>query len=141
MFGLTEPGRADGTVVTDVHFRGKTLKAVTFTFKGGKLVDMKPAKPSADFDTFKAAYDAGTPGKDALSIVDFGINPDVKHPKGKVLRSYVVDGTVTVIFGADQWAGGTNGSSWGYSLFLTDATVTVDGKTLVDNGALKLDAK
>ena len=140
-YGLTDAGSADGKIVSDVIFRGTMIKGVSFTVKAGKLVDVAPAKPTQEFDAWKALYDAAPAGKESFSIVDFGINEDVKMPKGKLIQTFVADGAVSLFFGGDVWAGGANNVQWGQTLFLMDATVTVDGKALVDNGALKLDAK
>ncbi|MBI1944191.1 MAG: aminopeptidase [Deltaproteobacteria bacterium] len=140
-YGLVEPASAEGKIVADVPYHGRWIKGVTFTVKAGKLSEIAPAKPSKEFDAWKAVYDAAPAGKEAFSIVDFGINEDVKPPKGKLVPAFVPDGSVTLLFGGDLWAGGTNNTQWGEALFLSDATVTVDGKVLVDNGALKLEAK
>ena len=83
----------------------------------------------------KPHYDLAGPGKNELSIVDFGCNPAVKNA-GK-MESFVAAGTVTLLFGNNTWAGGTNKEPFALSLFLPGTTVTLDGKPLIENGVLK----
>ena len=45
---------------------------------------------------------------------------------------------MTVGAGNDSWAGGDNTVPWSSTLFLPGSTVTLDGKTIVDGGSLKL---
>ncbi len=114
----------------------RTGKVVKVTVKAGRAVGFS-APPSTAFDTFKARFAAAVGAKDAQSIVDFGLNPDVKAPKGKVLYSFTPEGAVTLVVGNDVWAGGNNTTPFEQAFFLPDATVTVDGKAVVENGVLK----
>jgi leucyl aminopeptidase (aminopeptidase T) len=137
VYGLVDPASAEGKVVEPIHtYQGEEVKDLTLTIKAGKVTELT-AKPSKAFERFKQAWDAGGPGKDSLSILDFGVNPDVKAPKGKVLRSYVPAGAVTFFLGNDVWAGGTNDATLGIPVFLPGATVLVDGKPLVERGELR----
>jgi leucyl aminopeptidase (aminopeptidase T) len=141
VYGLVDPATAEGKVVVPRYpFQGDEVKDLTVTVKAGKVTEIT-AKPSKAFDRLKALYDAAGPGKDALSILDFGVNADVKAPKGKQLLSFVPAGAVTLVVGGDIWAGGTNGVTFASALFLPDATVTVDGKPVVEKGELKVAAK
>ena len=47
------------------------------------------------------------------------------------------EGMVTIQIGNNAWAGGTNNSGVGISTFLSTATVTEDGKVIIENGKLK----
>jgi hypothetical protein len=40
--------------------------------------------------------------------------------------------------GNNVWAGGDNKISYGYFVSLTGATITLDGKPVVENGQLKI---
>lgn len=142
VYGLIDAASAEGTIVLPRHMTGQgmDINGLTLTIKAGKVTEMT-AKPSKAFDRFKALYDAAGAGKDMLSILDFGVNADVKAPKGKQLLSFVPAGAVTLVVGGDVWAGGTNAATFGTALFLPDATVTVDGKPLVEKGVLKVEAK
>jgi len=45
---------------------------------------------------------------------------------------------VTVGTGNNAWAGGDNKVPYGMTNYLPGSTVTLDGKTVVENGVLKL---
>jgi hypothetical protein len=84
----------------------------------------------------KALYEASNEGKDLFSIIDVGINPGVKLPATGHLDAYMAAGMVSVNIGSDDWAGGTNHSSFGWTFFLPGSTLTVDGTPVVEKGRL-----
>jgi leucyl aminopeptidase (aminopeptidase T) len=131
-------GSAEGKVVqTHTFFRGKPIDNLTLTVSGGKVTAMTGS--GAGWADYKASYDASTdPRKDAFGFIDLGINPNVKLPANATIGSWVPAGAVTVGAGNNSWAGGDNTVPWSSVLFLPGSTVTLDGKTIVDNGALKL---
>jgi leucyl aminopeptidase (aminopeptidase T) len=129
-------GTAEGKVVIDrSFFQGKEITGITLTFKAGKLTDMTA---KSGLEPLKALYDAATGDKDAFGLVDIGINESLKIPKDSKLLSWIPAGMVTIVFGNNTWAGGTNVSSFDWSGFLPGSTLKVDGKPLVENGALRL---
>jgi hypothetical protein len=83
----------------------------------------------------KAEYDGAGAGKNEVGVVDFGCNASVKS--GGKLESWVSAGTVTVLLGGNVWAGGNNKEPFGLPLQISGATVTIDGKSVIENGALK----
>ncbi len=89
-------------------------------------------------EPLKALYDASGEGKDAFGIIDLGINPNVKIVPGSRMEAWMPAGMVTVQMGGNQWAGGESNSTFGLASFLTGATLKVDGKTIVEAGALKM---
>ena len=130
-------GTAEGKIVRPKDiFEGKEVTNLTLTFAGGKLTSMMGSGPG--FDALKAQYDASGGGKDLVAFVDFGINPNVKLPATATVGTWVPAGTVTVGMGNNVWAGGDNKTSYGYALSLTGATVTLDGRPVVENGQLKI---
>ena len=131
------PATAAGKIVeTQTFFRGKEVNNLTLTFVAGKLTEMTGSGPG--FADLKASYDAGGEGKDLFGFVDFGINPNLKiWPMSKV-GNWVQSGMVTVGIGNNTWAGGDNKVSYGLTNYLPGSTVTVDGKTVVESGVLKL---
>ena len=138
VYGLLDPAATEGKIVVPrLPFQGEEVKDLTVTVKAGKITEFT-AKPSKAFDRLKALYDAAAPGKESLSILDFGVNADVKAPKGKTLQSFVPAGTISFYIGGDVWAGGSNGATYGAVLFLTDATVIADGKPVIEKGELKV---
>ena len=131
-------GTANGKLVNSKAFyRGKPIDNLTMEFKDGKMVSMTGT--GAGFADMKAEYDAvGDARKDEFSFVDFGINPNIKLPANATIGTWVPAGTVTVGTGVNTWAGGNNDVPYGQVVSLPGATVTLDGKPIVEGGTLKL---
>lgn len=126
-------GSAEGKVVDDrFTFDGKELTGLTADIKAGKATSVNA---KTGWDAIKAVWDAAGPGKSEVGVIDFGCNPSVKST-GKV-ETWVSAGTVTVLLGGNIWAGGNNKEPFGVPMNLPGATVTVDGKAVIENGALK----
>ncbi len=129
------PGTAEGTLVIDRQLYGNSeIRGLTMKFAAGKLTSMT-AKD--DFSALKAEYDAAPAGRDVFALVDLGLNPNVKVPPGSRLLSYLPAGTTMIQIGGNGWAGGENNIFYNLQSFLSDATIKVDGKVLVENGVLK----
>jgi len=131
------PGTAEGKVVVSRDFyNGKEVTDLTLTFVAGKLTSITGSGPG--FDKLKADYDAQGPGKELFGFVDFGINPNFSVPAASKLGNWIQSGMVTVGVGSNAWAGGDNKISSEIVNFLPGSTVTLDGKTVVESGTLKL---
>jgi leucyl aminopeptidase (aminopeptidase T) len=127
---------AEGKVVIDrLFFEGQEVTGVTITFKAGKATELT-AKASGE--RMLAMYKAAGAGKERFSVIDVGINPNVRIPEKSKLLAYMAAGMVSVWTGNDTWAGGDNNASFGVGGFLPGCTLKVDGKVVVDKGALKL---
>ena len=128
------PGTGDGTVVADqFFFQGKPIEGLRLVFKGGKLTSMT-AKDG--LEPLQATYDAAGPGRDALGVIDIGINPGIKSPERSPVHVWGKAGTVTVMVGNNTWAGGDNEVSFAIPAYSPGSTLTVDGKPLVLEGKL-----
>ncbi|MFS8063319.1 MAG: aminopeptidase [Luteimonas sp.] len=132
------PGSAEGKVVDSrSYYRGKQVDNLTLTIAGGKVTAMTGSGPG--YAGLKAEYDAvSDPRKDLFGYIDLGINPNVKLAANSSVGTWVPAGTVTVGTGVNTWAGGDNSVPYGTTVFLPGSTVTLDDKTIVDNGVLKL---
>jgi hypothetical protein len=75
-------------------------------------------------------------GKDAFSFVDFGMNPGVTYVAGTKMSVFMAAGMVSLGLGGDIGLGGTNGSSFNFAGTIANATVTIDGKTIIEHGGL-----
>src|SRR5947209_2249330 len=130
-------GSAEGKVVHTLdYYNGKEVDNLTLTIAGGKVTAMTGTGPG--FDQLKADYDAAGEGKDVLSFVDLGINPNVKLPASSKLGNWVPAGSITVGVGNNQWAGGDDKSPYEYVIFLPGLTVTLDDKTIIERGHMKI---
>ena len=132
------PGSGEGKLVqTRGYFRGKQIDNLTLTFSGGQLTEMTGSGPG--FADFKAEYDAvDDERKAALAFLDFGINPNISLPANASVGTWVPAGSVTLGTGANVWAGGDNSVPYSLVVHLPGSTVTLDGKPVVEQGALKL---
>jgi aminopeptidase len=128
---------AQGKVVIDrLFYDGKLIEGLTLTFKAGKVTSMT-AKSGGE--RLQAAYKAAAgPGKDRFSIIDFGINPNVRVPQGSGLLAWMPAGMITIGIGNDTWAGGDNNAAFGLAGFMPRSTVKLDNRIIVENGSLKL---
>ena len=134
------PGTAEGKIsVARVPFEESVLEGLTLTFKAGKLVS-HTAKPGAAYERWKKLYASATGRKDEFGYVDLGLNPNVKSPTGKPLANWVPAGMVSIGTGNNIWAGGDNNASWNFPVFLDGATLTIDGRIVVQSGVLKVGA-
>ncbi len=71
-----------------------------------------------------------------LSLVDVGLNPNCQPLMGSDYYSWEMAGMVTIGTGNNSWAGGDVESDNGLTFHLVNATLSVDGKMIVDNGQL-----
>jgi leucyl aminopeptidase (aminopeptidase T) len=128
-------GSAEGKIVLDRYlYEGKEVRGLTLTVKAGKLAGLE-AKSGGD--ALQAAYKAAEAGKELVSSLDVGINPNVRLPAGCLLQTNVPAGMVTVGLGNNTWAGGDVKIPFSLPLFVSDGTLTVDGAALVEQGLLK----
>ena len=128
-------GTAEGKLVIDrMVYRGADVMGLTLVFSKGKLTSMTAA---SGLDPLKADYDAASGAKDQLSGFDLGLNPAVKLPLTTGRIVWMAAGDLAVGIGENQALGGTNVSTFGLNGALSGATLTVDGKTVLDHGVLK----
>ena len=133
------PGTAEGKVVVDYDFnQGGEIRGLTMIFEKGKLVSMTA---DSGIERLKAIYDAAAPGKEDLSFLDIGINPNVKIIPGSKLVSWMPAGMVTVGIGNNIFAGGDNKTPFEYPVHIPGCTLKVDGKVLIDGGTLAITKK
>lgn len=132
------PGEVEGKVVVDrLYFQGKPIENLTLTFVKGKLTDFTGGGDG--FALAKQQYDAADDAKKGdFAVIDLGVNPNLKLPAGNKVGTWMSDGMVTIGIGNNTVFGGDNNAPFTLSGHLTNATVTFDGKPVVENGSLKL---
>ena len=128
-------GTAEGKVVVDkLTFQGTTIEGLTLAFSKGALTSMTA---KSELDALKALYDASSGGKEQFSYIDVGLNPEAKLPTNTGRIVWMAPGGMTIGMGDNTGWGGTNVSSFGLAGSVDAATLSVDGKALIENGALK----
>lgn len=134
---ITAANSGTGKVIIEKQFyQGKEVNKLTLNFENGKLTSFTGEGPG--FAALEADYKLAGEGKDLLSFVDIGINPNYSLAPSTKLGNWVSAGMVNLGTGNNQWAGGTNNATGGVGGALAGCTVKIDGKTIVENGSLKL---
>jgi aminopeptidase len=129
------PGTADGKIVVDkLLSSGQIVEGVTLTFVKGTLTSMTA---KSGIENLKARYDASSGGKDQFAYIDLGLNPEVTLPTNTGRIVWMAAGGVTIGVGDNTGWGGTNVSNFSLPAAVTTATLTADGKALIENGTLK----
>lgn len=128
-------GTAEGKVVIDrMLWDGQEVRGLTLAYSKGRLTSMTA---TSNIESLKARYDAAGGGKDQFGYIDIGLNPETKLPVGTGRIVWTAPGAVTVGLGDNRGFGGTNASDFGLATQIGGATVKTEGKTVVENGALK----
>lgn len=126
-------GTATGKLIDDRMLAyGKEILGVTVDVAKGKSTNVAA---KSGWEALKARYDAAGPGKNELGFINIGCNPAVRST-GK-LETWQGGGAVSIGFGNNQWAGGTNKEPFSLIVQLSDATVAADGTAIIETGLLK----
>jgi leucyl aminopeptidase (aminopeptidase T) len=129
------PGTAEGKIVIDrMLWNGTPIEGLTLTFSRGRLTSMSAR---SGLEPLKARYDAAGQGKDVFGNIDLGFNPDVRLPLNTGWIVWMQAGAVTFIVGDNSFVGGENTSDFSFSAQQGGTTVKIDGRAIVENGALK----
>lgn len=123
---------ANGRFVSDVPVPqvGTLVEGLSWTFKDGRAVDFTAKK---NLNNAQLNFETATGPKDRIG--SFGIGLNSKIVPG-YLDSFYAQGAVTIGIGDNRDLGGSNESSYGFSAFQGHATVTIDGKPVVEEGRL-----
>ncbi len=116
--------------------RDLTVTNTKFEFRNGKVENYVAATNGNCFPETMAPY---TGPKDSLGTVSIGLNPEMKvmHEGKANFAPQQAAGMVFIGLGENRFYGGTNHpSGGGYGFAITNATVTVDGTTIIKDGKL-----
>jgi leucyl aminopeptidase (aminopeptidase T) len=121
---------ANGKVVTNLPeaIAATWMSGLEWTFKEGKASDITAKE---NFALWKKIFDEGTGDKDRLGTFSLGLNP--KAETG-FLHNGIVKGVVGIGIGGNEYLGGKNEATGGGNIYLANATVKLDGETLIENG-------
>jgi len=122
---------AEGVVRFDrpVPYLGLQVADVAFTFKDGKA----SWSASTNEESIRGQYDRATGAKDRLGWLQIGLNPAASYG---FLQDDLVAGAVEIGIGDNSEYGGKNKSNFGFQGRLTNATVRIGKKVVVDKGRL-----
>ena len=123
----------EGTFVAErpVAYLGRWMRGVSFTFKSGRLEGYEVEAGGEHLaEQFRKDKD---PGKHRLAGLTIGLNPTLRYG---FLQDASVAGAFHLGFGANEEGGGKNRGDFYLGGTITNATVTVDGKTILRAGSL-----
>jgi aminopeptidase len=127
---------ANGNVVVPRHrCRYKPLTGISFEFKDGKLKNFKADKGGECFTETMAPY---TGAKDTIGYINIGLNPEwkVMEDPGD-FRPEDAAGMIVIGIGNNELYGGNNKDTTAeFSFPIVNATVDVDGRTVIKDGKL-----
>ena len=126
---------ANGRVVVPRdRCRFEPMTGISFEFKNGKMQNFQAKKGAECFEETMAPY---TGPKDMFASFSIGLNPalEVIERDGDYRPSDSA-GMVYIGVGDNQLLGGENKTQGGYNCPIVGATVEVDGKVIVKDGAL-----
>jgi leucyl aminopeptidase (aminopeptidase T) len=123
---------AEGVVAFDrpTPFMGKWVGGVQLEFKNGLLSNYRSR---LNANLLKASYEKATGERNRIAAIGVGVNPEVRTG---FMQDSLVSGVVTVGIGGNDDIGGANKTEFYFSGILTKATLTIDGKIIVEKGKL-----
>jgi leucyl aminopeptidase (aminopeptidase T) len=126
-----DEGSAEGIVVADLPmpYLGTLSRGVRFEFRDGKA----SWSSSSGSEAIQASYERATGAKDRLAAISIGLNPAVKYG---FLQDDLAAGCVEISIGDNTEWGGRNRSSFSSGARMSQATVKIGRKTVVDHGRL-----
>ena len=121
-------------VIPSARFGDKTARGVRLEFRNGRITRIEADENLALVESALAGEDAARSFRE-LAI---GFNPRLKSPPGASSLAYYGygAGVVRMSLGDNQELGGAVRGNFARWFFFPDATVDVDGKTLVRDGKL-----
>jgi aminopeptidase len=114
------------------------IKNASFRFINGKIANYKADSNQAFMEK---RLKEGDPMLNQFGSFSIGLNPAVKvfSDDHQNFYMYYAEGLVTILVGGNELEGGTNKVKDSFTIPIVQATVTIDGKTVLKDGKLTLD--
>jgi aminopeptidase len=130
-----DPTSASGTVVVpSTRFRGVPVSNMRLIFEKGRITSLEAEENG---EMLREFLEATTGDSGVLAVVDVGVNPHSQHLPGSEYSSWEMAGMVTIVTGYTAWAGCEVVADGGLTLPQNGATLSIDGKTVVNDGTLE----
>jgi leucyl aminopeptidase (aminopeptidase T) len=134
---FTAPDRTsvNGTVVVPfIDYRGNKIRNARLTFEAGRLAQIQ----AQNGEFLKDALAKATGDKDFFSFLDIGVNPNSTMIPKSDYCSFEMAGMVTIGIGQAPWAESPNQTDFSQEFFIPEATLEVDGKTIIRDGKIQI---
>ena len=124
-------------VITKGDCKNAPMDNISFDFKNGQIQNFRAGSNGNCFEETMKPY---TGPKDMFATFSIGLNPamHVVEDNGAFYRSLWAAGLVYISIGDNRLYGGTNDTPASFGFRITNATVTIDGQTIVKDGKLML---
>jgi leucyl aminopeptidase (aminopeptidase T) len=109
---------------------GKLVHGLQWVFENGRVVAFNAEK---NLDAVKPVFDRAHGDKDKIASLTIGLNP---RAKTGFISDSLAKGAVTIGIGSNLDIGGKNDSDYGFEATLSQATIELDGRTVVENGKI-----
>jgi leucyl aminopeptidase (aminopeptidase T) len=109
---------------------GRLIHGLQWIFENGHVTSYNAEK---NVDAFGAIFEKAHGDKDKIASLTIGLNPRVRTG---FLNDSLAKGTVSIGIGSSLSIGGKNNSDYGFRGTLSQATVELDGRTIVENGRI-----
>ncbi|OUM98973.1 MAG: hypothetical protein BAA04_00305 [Firmicutes bacterium ZCTH02-B6] len=125
-----------GRAVIDFAFRnGQTMRGLELTVEQGRVTLVGTPQGGCAFREILAM---GHGDADVIGELGIGLNPGVERLCGYGPTDEKRRGTVHLGLGENRYFGGANAADFHWDLFVERPTLIVDGRTLIEAGALRL---
>jgi leucyl aminopeptidase (aminopeptidase T) len=104
---------------------------LTLRFAEGKVVEIEGG---AEAESLNARFDRHSGDARRIGHVGIGLNPLLRRPLGWPLVDIQAHGQLLISFGENRYLGGQNASSLNTDFALLEASLSVDGRVIVDAG-------
>ena len=131
---LDESSASGNVVVPRTDFRGVTISNLKITFKDGRMTAFTA---DSGKDLLQKFFDASRPNLKNLTVIDFGLNPNIQPLANSHYLSWEMGGIVSVSMGNTSWGGCKNDADASFDLHLAGTTVTVGNEVLIKDGKLQ----
>lgn len=109
---------------------GRLIHRLQWIFENGRVTAFNADK---NLDAVKPIFERAHGDKDKIASLTIGLN-------GRVRTGFMLDslskGAVTIGIGSNLDIGGKNNSDYGFQATLSQATIELDGRTLIENGRI-----
>ena len=127
---------ANGKVIApkDVCEPYEYLTGATYIFQNGRMTSFTAKNNAQCFEKMYAAYSGD---KDRIATIQIGLNPALRVMEDKSeFRPLDAAGMVMLGMGQNQLFGGNNKTEFGWYIPIVNATVSLDGNTIIKDGKL-----
>jgi len=135
-FHITCPAGTDLTIALDGKrvYANVGMPAHSDQFISGKMTSFTAKNNAQCFEKMYAAYGGD---KDRIATIQIGLNPALRVMEDKSeFRPQDAAGMVMLGMGQNQLFGGNNKTEFGWFIPVVNATVSVDGNTIIKDGKL-----